>query len=104
MPPLQTPNDYLAELIVMTASDAKRRWRQDIKDYWNNQCVYCGSRENLTLDHVIPKTLGGRTDSTNLVPACGTCNLQKGHKHWLAWWVNQESFNLNNFSLILNRI
>jgi hypothetical protein len=103
-PPLPTPNDYLAELIVMTASEAKRRWREDIKKHWNNSCVYCGSSENLTLDHVKPKTRGGRDEARNLVCACQTCNHQKGSQHWLAWWVSQESFNLENFSNILQHI
>jgi hypothetical protein len=88
----------------MTASDAKRKWRQEIKDHWGNRCVYCNTTEDITLDHLKPKTLGGRNEARNLVTACGSCNRKKGSSHWLAWWVNQESFNLNNFSLILTRI
>lgn len=41
-------------------------------------CVYCGSREDLTLDHVIPQSRGGKSTWTNLVTACKKCNAKKG--------------------------
>jgi 5-methylcytosine-specific restriction endonuclease McrA len=88
----------------MTASEAKRLWRRDIKASWNNKCVYCGSTENLTIDHVKPKTLGGRDESHNLVPACRSCNHAKGSSYWLSWWVGQDYFDLGNFSRVLSHI
>lgn len=42
------------------------------------RCVYCGVRENLTLDHVIPRSKGGRDSWHNLVTACQKCNTEKG--------------------------
>ncbi|MEZ4776087.1 MAG: HNH endonuclease [Bacteroidia bacterium] len=42
------------------------------------QCVYCGSRKQLTLDHVIPRARGGHTTWKNLVTACVRCNAGKG--------------------------
>ncbi|MDP5171865.1 MAG: HNH endonuclease [Bacteroidia bacterium] len=44
----------------------------------NNRCVYCGSKDALTIDHVHPKSLGGRDSWDNLVTACQKCNSQKG--------------------------
>ncbi|MEL6670656.1 MAG: HNH endonuclease [Bacteroidota bacterium] len=44
------------------------------------QCQYCGSRDRLTLDHVIPRAQGGRTSWTNLVVACQPCNSEKGDR------------------------
>ncbi|MGF1463226.1 MAG: HNH endonuclease [Maricaulaceae bacterium] len=41
-------------------------------------CVYCGSREELTFDHLIPRSKGGRTTWDNIVTACAPCNLRKG--------------------------
>lgn len=46
----------------------------------SNRCVYCGSRDNLTIDHVVPKSLGGRDSWENLVAACQGCNAKKGSK------------------------
>lgn len=45
-----------------------------------HECVYCGSRRNLTLDHVIPKSRGGTNDWTNLVTSCIKCNLKKADR------------------------
>lgn len=41
-------------------------------------CVYCGSRENLTLDHVFPRHRGGETTWENVVCCCLKCNNKKG--------------------------
>jgi len=45
-------------------------------------CQYCGrnSGERMTIDHIIPKSLGGRTVWDNVVSACRGCNLRKGNK------------------------
>jgi 5-methylcytosine-specific restriction endonuclease McrA len=88
----------------MTSAEAKRQWRQDIKAQFNNRCVYCGSTDNLTIDHVKARTHGGKDEARNLIPACRHCNQSKGSAHWLSWWVGQESFNLSNFKLILEYI
>ncbi|XP_050370992.1 uncharacterized protein LOC126788992 [Argentina anserina] len=43
-------------------------------------CQYCSSRENLTIDHVIPIARGGEWKWDNLVTACAKCNSKKGQK------------------------
>lgn len=45
-----------------------------------NECQYCGTGQNLTIDHVIPKSKGGTWDWMNLVTACNVCNGKKGEK------------------------
>ena len=42
------------------------------------QCQYCGSPDELTFDHVIPRRLGGKTTWQNVATACAPCNLKKG--------------------------
>lgn len=46
----------------------------------NFKCVYCDSNKNLTLDHLIPKSKGGKNDWLNLVTCCDSCNKKKGDK------------------------
>lgn len=41
-------------------------------------CQYCGSPDNLTFDHVLPRRLGGQSSWENIVAACSPCNLKKG--------------------------
>ena len=41
-------------------------------------CLYCGSRKELTFDHLLPRSKGGRTDWNNVVTACSACNVKKG--------------------------
>ncbi len=43
-------------------------------------CQYCGSRDRLTLDHVLPKSRGGKDTWENLVAACVPCNNRKGNR------------------------
>lgn len=46
-------------------------------------CQYCNTpytKSNLTLDHVIPISRGGKTRWDNIVAACGPCNANKGNK------------------------
>ncbi len=46
-------------------------------------CQYCGARpgvRELTFDHVLARSQGGRTGWTNVVAACTSCNLQKGNR------------------------
>jgi 5-methylcytosine-specific restriction endonuclease McrA len=41
-------------------------------------CQYCGSKGDLTFDHVVPRAAGGVTSWQNVVAACSPCNLRKG--------------------------
>jgi 5-methylcytosine-specific restriction endonuclease McrA len=52
--------------------------RQNILKRDGYRCQYCLHTEDLTLDHVIPKSRGGRSSWDNLVTACKRCNSKKG--------------------------
>ena len=48
------------------------------RDGWT--CQYCGSRSNLTVDHVIPRSKGGGSTWENIVASCAPCNRRKGDR------------------------
>jgi len=66
----------LKDYVSQNRSPAFTRFNLFLRDGF--QCVYCGSPEELTFDHVIPRRLGGRTSWTNIAAACSPCNLKKG--------------------------
>jgi len=54
-------------------------------------CVYCrrdlhdADPFDVTLDHLIPRSLGGTHETTNLVTACRSCNSSRQAKDWHVW-------------------
>jgi CRISPR/Cas system Type II protein with McrA/HNH and RuvC-like nuclease domain len=79
-------NTYVRPLIIRLLKYIKhhvrtlRASRPRIYKRDNYECVYCGFKKDLTLDHVLPKSRGGGNDWTNLVTSCFKCNLKKGNK------------------------
>ena len=66
-PLLPNPDYYVANLITMTSSEATRLWRRAIKESFDCTCVYCGETydyNDLTIDHVHPRSRGGETISS----------------------------------------
>lgn len=54
-----------------------------LKAYYDYTCLRCGRQEpeiELTIDHVVPLSQGGRNSIENLQPLCRTCNLSKNTK------------------------
>lgn len=52
-----------------------------VRDNWT--CQYCGRqlpRRMLNLDHVLPRSKGGKTGWENVVACCLPCNMKKGDK------------------------
>ncbi len=51
-----------------------------VLDYFNHECAYCGSKEDLEQEHIVPVSDGGTYAIGNIVPACRKCNASKGNK------------------------
>ncbi len=54
------------------------------------RCHYCGTStpaHALTMDHVVPLALGGRTTKGNVVPCCKTCNNNKKSLLPMEWEI-----------------
>lgn len=44
------------------------------------RCQYCGQKSKLTIDHIHPKSRGGKDTWENLTTACDKCNVKKGNR------------------------
>ena len=74
-------------------SDTIREWENE--QILPKRCVYCGSEENLTTDHLIPKNRGGDNSADNLVLACKSCNSSRGNKGVFEWLGLKKKDNLH---------
>jgi hypothetical protein len=80
--------DYPAPLVIRIPvlmrhwqSSAPTRRAVFIRD--NFTCAYCGKivkDSEVTVDHIVPKSRGGKWEWTNLVTCCSECNQKKGSK------------------------
>lgn len=87
---IHTPSFSLLVPQVIMLTRYARRPPQQVKFSRRNiylrdghTCQYCGEqppRDELTIDHVIPRSRGGRTTWENVVLACVRCNTRKGNR------------------------
>lgn len=74
------------EHIRLTIASNERLWkvppvnRREVLRRDHYSCQYCGSSKRLTLDHVIPRSKGGKHTWDNVVIACESCNSRKGDR------------------------
>lgn len=72
----------------------------------DHTCQYCGSIKNLTIDHVIPRSRGGKDTWENMVAACMSCNTHKGDKtpeEWGRPLYRKPKAPFNKMTLTLNK-
>jgi len=66
-------------------------WSGSIREYVRerespNACIYCGSTENPSYDHLMPRSRGGSDIPDNVVMACRSCNSSKGDRGVYEWF------------------
>jgi hypothetical protein len=64
-------------------SDTIREWERE--QQLPKECVFCGSKNGLTTDHLIPHNRGGDDSADNLVLACQSCNSSRSDKGIFEW-------------------
>eukprot|EP00208_Stichococcus_sp_RCC1054_P001613 CAMPEP_0206146046 /NCGR_PEP_ID=MMETSP1473-20131121/29324_1 /ASSEMBLY_ACC=CAM_ASM_001109 /TAXON_ID=1461547 /ORGANISM="Stichococcus sp, Strain RCC1054" /LENGTH=278 /DNA_ID=CAMNT_0053542481 /DNA_START=220 /DNA_END=1057 /DNA_ORIENTATION=+ len=82
--------DFFMHRSWRTARLALSRRNIMLRDHFT--CQYCGSHEDLTLDHVKPISRGGKLTWTNCVTACKHCNSKKGNSSLkkLGWVLRRQ--------------
>lgn len=81
----------ITDEVIRRERDKARQLRQS--RWWKNKvalgrCHYCGNDfppDELTMDHLVPVSRGGRSTRGNCVPACKECNNLKKHLLPIEW-------------------
>ena len=94
---LSSPRQYLFNLETLSSNEAKRIWRTKVRERWNYKCAYCGSKKELTIDHVVPRAKGGTDFTKNVVCCCHSCNQSKAHSPWEEWYLSQDFFSAKKY-------
>lgn len=72
-PHKQKNNEYIA--VPLTEKE-----RQAILERDGYRCLSCGATEDLTIDHIIPRSKGGSSEPVNLQTLCRSCNTSKSNR------------------------
>ena len=80
-------------------ASGKISWSTSIREYVKerekpNECIYCGKKKGLTLDHFLPKARGGPESSDNAVWVCKSCNSSKGDRRLYEWYGLDNRYGL----------
>lgn len=67
-------------MILQGQSDLTADQWATIKARYQQRCVYCAKKTDLTMDHIIPLSKGGQHTMENILPACRSCNSRKGNR------------------------
>ena len=67
---------------------------------FGNACCYCGDKDNLSLEHVVPLAKKGLHIPSNLAPACMCCNSSKRDIPVETWYLSQPFFSLERWDAL----
>lgn len=87
------------------ASITPLEWKL-LMDEFSWKCFYCDeklTKEQRTIDHIVPKIKGGTNDLHNLVPCCRKCNGNKGGKSLLKW-AEEIDLDQNRLNFLISRV
>ena len=68
-----------------------KSWRQSLNKITKYKCIYCG-KPSESLDHLHPKSKGGKSSTSNCVPCCLLCNGKKSDSEVLSWYRKQNFY------------
>jgi rubrerythrin len=126
MPPpaIKTVRDLIywqyAKIMAGSAIKNKKSWGyimdrfkklQQEEIFWNkireyikerekpNECILCGKKTSLTLDHLFPQSLNGPNDEKNVIWICQQCNSSKGTKRLYEYWTIKNNLKAAKYDI-----
>jgi hypothetical protein len=74
----------------MALRDEKIKWSTTIREWVREQekldeCIYCGNKGDLTIEHILPRSCGGPDIPDNAIKVCKSCNSSKGNRKLYEW-------------------
>jgi hypothetical protein len=76
-----------------TMSGTNREWQREQE--LPKECVFCGTLDNLQVDHLIPRSRGGCDSADNTVWSCLSCNASRGDQGVFQWLGLKRKDNLH---------
>jgi hypothetical protein len=64
-----------------------------------DECIFCGARGDVTLDHLFSRSLGGPDDEKNVIWVCRQCNSSKGARRLYEFWAAKEGLRGAKYSV-----
>ena len=73
-------------------------------NFFSHSCAYCGVKERMEQEHIMPVSKGGPYIASNIIPACRSCNASKGDKDLEMWYRSHKSFNCERLEKVYEYI
>lgn len=72
--------------------DGKINWSNEIREWVKehekkNECIFCGDKQKLTTEHLLPRSRDGPDSTSNVIRICQKCNSSKGDKRLYEWFT-----------------
>ncbi len=68
-----------------------KNWKNSIHKVTKHKCIYCG-KPSESIDHLYPRSKGGKTTANNCVPCCLSCNGNKSDSEVIYWYRSQKFY------------
>lgn len=100
----QKHNKFISKEKVRTCGEVPTLTLQDWKDamlHFRGGCAFCGKPETrgkankMDRDHLVPLSMSGKAERTNIIPACRTCNRGRGNRDWRTWFQAQPFYSVD---------
>ena len=73
-------------------------------NFFSHSCAYCGGKEKMEQEHIVPVSKGGPYIASNIIPACRSCNASKGDEDLEMWYRSHKSFNCERLEKVYEYI